>query len=199
MMGTTLTDHDMNVQDLRRFRMPADFRGRSAFQVQLWWIVQALLFHPSPQFMFGWRRWLLRLFGARIGQGVLIRPSVRITYPWRLEIGDNAWIGDFAELYTLDRITIGEDAVVSQFTKLVTGTHDFEKPTFDMSTKPIVIEKQAWVSANCFVAPGVTIRRGAVVLACSLVLKDVPELMVVAGQPAVVKRHRLARMPAGNG
>lgn len=190
-MELNVSQDDMNVQDLGRYRLPPNFRGRSAIQVQLWWIVQALLFHTSPQVLYGWRRWLLRLFGAKIGDGVLIRPSVRTTYPWRLEIGDRAWIGDFVELYTLDRITIGEDAVVSQFTKLVTGTHDFEKPTFDMVTRPIVVEKQAWVSANCFVAPGVTVRRGAVVLACSLVLKDVPEMTVVAGQPAAVKRHRL--------
>ena len=185
-----MTENNPNVQDLRSHRLPAGFRGKSAITVQLWWLVQSLLFHTSPQFMYGWRRWLLRIFGAKIGAGVLIRPSVRVTYPWRLEIGDHAWIGDFVELYTLDRITIGDDAVVSQFSKLVTGTHDFEKPTFDMVTKPIVIEKQAWVSANCFVAPGVTVGRGAVALACSLILKDVPELMVVAGQPATVKRHR---------
>lgn len=191
-MEAGLTERDASVQDLASHRLPPNFRGRSALQVQLWWIVQALLFHTSPQFMYGWRRWLLKLFGARIGKGVLIRPSVRTTYPWRLEIGDNAWIGDFVELYTLDRITIGSDAVVSQFTKLVTGTHDFEKPTFDMMTKPIVIEPQAWVAANCFVAPGVTVRRGAVVLACSLVLKDVPELMVAAGQPATIRRSRLS-------
>jgi putative colanic acid biosynthesis acetyltransferase WcaF len=190
----SLTDHDGNVQDLGRYTNPPGLRGRSAVQVQLWWIVQALLFRTSPQFMFGWRRWLLKLFGAKIGSGVLIRPSVRITYPWKLAVGDRAWIGDFVELYTLDRITIGEDAVVSQFSKLVTGTHAFDKPTFDMTTKPIVVEKQAWIAANCFVAPGVTVKRGAVVLACSLVLKDVPEMMVVAGQPAAVKRHRLGAL-----
>lgn len=184
---------DRRVQDLASHRLPENFRGRSAFQVQLWWIVQSLFFHTSPQFMYGWRRFLLRLFGAKIGKGVLIRPSVRTTYPWKLEIGDGAWIGDFVELYTLDRITIGADAVVSQFTKLVTGSHDYTKPSFDMMTKPITIEKEAWVSANCFVAPGVTVKRGAVVLACSLVLRDVPELAVVAGQPAEFKKWRLPK------
>lgn len=184
------------VQDLGLYRNPPGLRGRSAVQVQLWWLVQALLFRTSPQFLYGWRRWLLRLFGARIGENVLIRPSVRVTFPWRLEIGDRAWIGDFVELYTLDRISIGADAVVSQFSKLVTGSHDIESPGFDMVTKPIVIGEQAWVAANCFVAPGVTVGDGAVVLACSLVLRDVPEMMVVAGQPATVKRPRIADQPA---
>lgn len=182
-------------QDLSRYRNPDNLRGASPFKVQLWWIVQALLMHTSPQFMYGWRRFLLRLFGARIGEGVIIRPSVRVTYPWRLEIGDRAWIGDFVDVYTLDTIKIGSDAVVSQYTKLVTGTHDFHKPTFDMVTKPIVIEDQAWVAANCFIAPGVTIRKGAVVLACSLVLKDVPELTIVAGQPAISKGMRNQNQP----
>jgi putative colanic acid biosynthesis acetyltransferase WcaF len=189
-VGGKELDDGMNVQDLGRYRNPPDLRGRSAVQVQLWWIVQALLFHTSPQFLYGWRCWLLRLFGAKIGKGVIIRPSVRVTYPWKLEIGDRAWVGDYAELYTLDRITIGEDAVVSQYSKLVTGSHDFDRPTFDMVTKPIVIEKQAWVAADCFIAPGVTVGKGAVVLARSLVTRDVPEFMVVAGQPAVVKRRR---------
>lgn len=179
-----------DVQTLAAFKLPPGFRGRSAVFVQLWWLVQATLFNCSPQVMYGWRRWLLRLFGARIGKNVLIRPSVRITYPWRLEIGDRSWIGDYVELYTLDRITIGSDAVVSQFSKLVTGSHDFMRPTFDMVTSPIRIEDQAWVAANCFVAPGVTVKRGAVVLAQSLVLKDVAEMTVVAGHPAKPKRLR---------
>jgi putative colanic acid biosynthesis acetyltransferase WcaF len=186
---------ETNVQDLAAYRLPRGFRGRSALYVQLWWIVQALFFNSSPQIMYGWRRWLLRLFGAKIGRGVAIRPNVRITYPWRLEIGDRCWIGDFVELYTLDRIVIGDDVVVSQFSKIITGSHDFASPTFDMLTKPVTIESQAWVAANCFVAPGVTIGRGAVVLACSLVLKDVPELMVAAGHPAAIRgpRHAIAR------
>jgi putative colanic acid biosynthesis acetyltransferase WcaF len=189
--GANLADDERNVQDLGRYRNPPDLRGRSAVQVQLWWLVQALLFNTSPQFLYGWRRWLLRLFGAKIGQGVIIRPSVRVTYPWKLEIGDRAWVGDQVELYTLDRIRIGEDAVVSQFSKLITGSHDFEKPTFDMVTKPITIESQAWVAADCFIAPGVTVGRGAVVLARSLVTKDVPGMAVVAGQPATIRRQRL--------
>ena len=88
-------------QDLSRFRLPADFRGRSAVWVQLWWLVQATLFRLSPQFLFGWRRWLLRLFGARVGAGVLIRPTATITYPWKVAIGDHSWVGDDVVLYSL--------------------------------------------------------------------------------------------------
>jgi putative colanic acid biosynthesis acetyltransferase WcaF len=194
-----VSSQNSRTQDLSRYRNPDNLRGASAFKVQLWWIVQALLMHTSPQFMYGWRRFLLRLFGARIGEGVIIRPSVRVTYPWRLTVGDRAWIGDFVDVYTLDTITIGNNAVVSQYTKLITGTHDFRKPTFDMVTKPIAIEDQAWVAANCFIAPGVTIGKGAVVLACSLVLKDVPELTIVAGQPATSKGMRNHNEPPTSG
>src|ERR1700687_2685472 len=103
-----------SVQNLSQYKIPKTFRGRPAWFVQLWWIVQATLFRWSPQFLYGWRRWLLRRFGARIGQGVIIRPTAEITYPWKLSIGDWAWIGDNVTLYTLGEISIGENTVVSQ-------------------------------------------------------------------------------------
>lgn len=175
-----------DLQDLTRFRLPPGFRGRSAATVQLWWIAQALLVHPSPQIFYGWRRAILRLFGARLGQGVRIRPSVRVTYPWRLEIGDHSWIGDGVELYTLGSIRIGRSAVVSQGSYLCGGTHDHRDPTFPMRTGPITIGDEAWLAAQVFVAPGVTVGRGAVVGARSLVLEDVPGGAVAVGHPARV-------------
>jgi len=178
------------VQDLARFRLPPDFRGRSAVQVQLWWIVRDTLFLCSPQFMYGWRNLLLRLFGAQIGEGVLVRPTVRITYPWKLRIGDRAWIGDFVELYNLGDIDIGADAVVSQNSYLCTGSHDYSAPSFDIYAKPIVIEPEAWVAADVFVGPGVRVGRGAVVGARSTLLHDAPDYMIMAGAPAKVIRPR---------
>lgn len=87
------------MQRLDEFRLPDGFRGRPGWYVQLWRLVQATLFRCSPQVSYGWRRWLLRRFGARIGVGVIIRPSVQITYPWKLTIGDHAWVGDDVALY----------------------------------------------------------------------------------------------------
>ena len=112
------------VQDLERFALPRNFRGRSGLTVQLWWLVQATLFRGSPQLLYGFRRWLLRLFGAQIGKGVIVRPSVTIPYPWKLKIGDHSWIGDDAVLYTFAEITIGKDVVISQKSYLCAGTHD---------------------------------------------------------------------------
>jgi putative colanic acid biosynthesis acetyltransferase WcaF len=178
------------IQDLSASRVPPGFRGRPAWFVQLWWIVQALFFHPSPQVLYGWRRFLLRLFGAHIGRGVLIRPSVTVTYPWKLRIGDWSWIGDRVTLYTLGEITIGDNAVVSQHAYLCGASHDYTRPTFDLYSEPIHIGPEAWIAASAFVAPGVTIGRGAIVGACSVVLKDVPAGMICAGNPSRVLRAR---------
>lgn len=182
---------DAPVQDLARFKMPPGFRGRSVLVVQLWWLVQATLFACSPQFMFGWRRWLLRLFGANIGVGVLVRPSVRITYPWKLTIGDYSWVGDFAELYTLGPISIGSNAVVSQYCYLCTGSHDMASPAFDIFAEPILVEDEAWIAAGAFVHPGVTIARGSVIAAKSIVRHSTEPYGVYAGTPLAWIRSRV--------
>ena len=144
----------MNYQSLDKFVMPKNFRGRGVIAVQLWWVIQSSLFARSPQFAYKWRNFLLRMFGAKIGEGVIIRPNVRITYPWKLTVGDHAWVGDNAELYTLGEITIGKNAVVSQKSYLCTGSHDFQSEAFEIYQKPIIIEDEAWVAADVYIAPG---------------------------------------------
>jgi len=180
-----------NIQNLKAFRLPPDFRGRSGFVVQLWWLVQATLFRASPQVMYGFRRWLLRQFGAQIGRGVRIRPSVTIPYPWKLQIGDYSWIGDHAVLYCFAKITIGKNAVVSQKSYLCAGTHDYRSASFDIQAYPILIEDEAWLAADVFIAPGVTIGRGTVVGSRSSVFGDLPPMMVCLGSPARPVRSRL--------
>lgn len=181
-------------QQLDRFQVPQGFRGRSKVYVQLWWLVQSTLFAMSPQGMYGWRAWLLRLFGARIGRGSIIRPSVKISYPWKLTIGDYCHIGDEVHLYTLGNIDIGDCAVVSQRSYICTGSHDYTSPTFDLVAKKIVIEAEAWVAMDVFVAPGVTIGRGAVVGARSSVFHDLPPGTVSVGTPAKVIGQRSMRV-----
>lgn len=178
-------------QDLGRFRLPADFRGRSAVTVQLWWLVQATLFRLSPQVCYGWRRFLLRLFGAKIARGVRLRPSVEVTYPWKLEIGEFSWVGDGVVLYTLGRIHIGANCVVSQWSYLCTGSHDPRSIAFDIFALPIRIGDECWIASDVFVAPGVSIADGAVIGARSTVLDDMPAAMVCYGNPAVPVRARL--------
>lgn len=171
-------------QQLEKFRVPRGFRGRSALFVLGWQIVHATLFAWSPQPMYAWRRFLLRLFGAEIGRGVLIRPTARVTYPWKLRLGDFAWIGDHAELYTLGSITIGANAVISQRSYLCTGSHDYTDPSFRIFARPIVIGECAWIATDVFVAPGVTVGAGAVVGARSEVFKDLAPMCVARGSPA---------------
>lgn len=178
-------------QDLSQFHLPANFRGRSAFMVQLWWLVQSTLFRWSPQFMYGWRRFLLRLFGAQIGERVIVRPSVRITYPWKLSIGENSWIGDHVELYTLGKIEIGSNVVISQRAYLCTGGHDHSRVTFDIYQNPIIIHDQVWIASDVFVMPGVTIGMGCVVGARSTVFNDLPPGKISYGNPAVSIRDRV--------
>jgi putative colanic acid biosynthesis acetyltransferase WcaF len=173
----------MSLQDLSKFRLPDGFRGRSAVAVQLWWLCQALFFRNSPQFAYGFRRWLLRLFGAQVGERVLIRPTAQVTYPWKVRIGNHSWIGDYATLYSLGPITIGDNVVVSQHSYLCAADHDYSQVAFPIRERPIVIEDEAWVAAGVFVGPGVTIGRGSVVGARSGVFQDLPGGMVCVGTP----------------
>lgn len=140
--------------------------------------------------MYSWRRFLLRCFGAQVGKGVIVRPTVRITYPWKVVLDDYVWVGDHAELYSLGPITIGRNSVVSQNAYLCTGGHDYSKVAFSIFAKPIVVGEEVWIAADVFVAPGVNIGSGAVVGARSNVFKDVPECAVVMGSPAVVIKYR---------
>lgn len=186
-----------DVQDLSRFRLPIGFRGRSAFTAQLWWLVQGSLFRASPDFMVGWRAALLRLFGARIGRGVRIRPTVRVRFPWRLVVGDHAWIGDDVELYSLGDIVIGANAVVSQRSYLCTGTHDYRDPGFAILAKPIFVEAESWICTDVFVGPGVTVGQGAIIAARSTLLEDAQPMMIYAGSPARPVKPRTPQMAPG--
>jgi putative colanic acid biosynthesis acetyltransferase WcaF len=177
-------------QDLSQFRVPPGFRGRSGPVVLLWQLVQSTLFGLSPQPFYAWRRGLLRLFGAKIGHKVLLRPTARVAFPWKIEIGDFSWIGDDVQIYSLDRISIGCHSVVSQRSYLCTASHDFNDIAFGYVTGPITIADQVWIASDVFVAPGVTIGRGAVVGARSTVFDDVPPEMVAFGEPARAMRNR---------
>jgi len=177
-------------QSLQDFRLPDDFRGRSAFIVQLWWLTQSTLFGFSPQFMYAWRRFLLRLFGSKIGKNVLVRPTIRVTYPWKVTIGDYSWIGDDVVLYSLGKIEIGKNTVISQKSYLCAGSHDYTKPTFDIYAKPITIGDEVWIATDVFLAPGVTIGKGTVVGVRSTVLQDLPPGKICYGNPAKPTKDR---------
>jgi len=192
--GQTMpADGDHRVyQDLGLFVMPKGFRGRSAFTVQLWWIVQDTLFRFSPQALFGWRALLLRLFGASVGSNVRVRSTVRVTFPWKLSIKDNVWVGDDCVLYNLADIRIGSNVALAHSVYLCTGRHDYTKVDFPIEAAPIHIEDQVWLTNDTFVGPGVTVGYGSVVGARSSVFHDLPPGMVCHGSPArAVKPRRM--------
>jgi len=180
----------MMPQRLDQFKLPKNFRGRSALIVQLWWFVQATLFSLSPQFMYGWRRFILRLFGAKIGKKVIIRPTVKITYPWKLKIGDYSWIGDNVILYTLGEIEIGTNVVVSQKSYLCTGYHDYSKDKFPIFSKKIKIDNQCWIATDVYIAPGISIGSKTIVGARSSVFKNLPQNKICFGSPAIPIKDR---------
>ena len=175
--------------NLSRYSQPTDFRGKSKIYVQLWWLVQAILIGLSPQVFYGWRRFWLRMFGASIGKKVLVRPSVKITYPWKVSIGDHSWIGDDVVLYSLGEIEIGSNTVISQKSYLCTGSHDYTKETFDIFAKKITVGNGCWLATDVFVAPGITIGDGVVVGARSSVFKELKPNWIYKGSPA--KAHKV--------
>ena len=178
------------MQDLSIYQTPKGFRGRSAFIVQIWGFVYAFFFRNSPQILYGWRRFLLRIFGAKIGKKAIIRPTVRITYPWKVSIGNYSWIGDDVVLYSLGEIEIGNNTVISQKSYLCTGSHNYVKETFDIFAKKITIGNSCWVATDVFIAPGVTVGDGAVIGARSTVFKELKPNWIYKGTPAIAHKAR---------
>ena len=161
---------------------------------RLFWSIGRAAFRLTPRPLFGWRRALLRLFGAKVGSNVNIYPSALIYYPWNLNIGDWSAIGEWALIYNLGTTTIGQRTTISQRAHLCAGTHDYRDPAMRLLKPPIHIADDAWICADAFVGPGVTIGEGAVVGARAVAVgKDVPAWTVVVGNPAKEIRKRVLR------
>lgn len=138
----------------------------------------------------------LRAFGAKVGQGVVVRSYVNVTFPWRLTIGDHVWLGEEVLILSLAPVVIESHVCISQRAFLCTGSHNFRAPKFDLITKPIVIRQGSWVAAQAFVAPGIEVGPGSMVSAGSIVLQDVPPGVLAGGNPAkVVKMWDAAETP----
>lgn len=150
----------------------------------VWNSVYALLFRTSPRPCHVWRACLLRLFGARLGQGCHVYPAVKVWAPWNMRLGNYVGIADGVTLYCMDRIEIGDYAVISQGAYLCGGTHDYNSANFQLVIKPILIGTRAWVCAEVFIHPGVVVPDGAVVGARAVVTRSLVEPWAVyAGSP----------------
>ncbi len=156
----------------------------------LWFIIGRIFVNtylPLPSFI---KVQVLRIFGAKIGKGVMIKPRVNIKFPWFLEVGDYAWIGELVWIDNFDQVKIGSHACVSQGTMLLTGNHNYKKATFDLMIGKITLEDGVWVGAQCLIGPGVTCFSHSVLGAGSVLTQNLPAYEIWRGNPASFVRNR---------
>lgn len=178
--------------DLSRFDNSGTFDpGAGVIKRTLWFFVNAIVFQ-NPIFPFrSPKPVLLRLFGARVGKGVVIHPAVNIKFPWKLSIGDHSWIGQRVWLDNLDRLTIGSHVVISQGAMIIQGSHDYKKVDYPTFTRPVVLEDGSWVGAGAIITLGVTFRTHAVLAAGGVATKDLQAYTIYQGNPAQPVRERI--------
>jgi putative colanic acid biosynthesis acetyltransferase WcaF len=175
--------------DIQQNRRTRKYSFGEMIRRVLWALAQPL-FRFSPRPCFGWRRFLLRCFGAKIGRNVHVYPSAIIYFPWNLDVEEQSAIGEYAFIYNLGSVTIGARVTISHRAHLCAGTHDHTRSDFPLVRLPITIGAEAWICADAFVGPGVAIGEGAIVGAGSVVTKDVKPWMIVVGNPARESKRR---------
>jgi putative colanic acid biosynthesis acetyltransferase WcaF len=165
-------------------------RGRSYLTEACWYLLKCAFFLSPLPWPMSWKRFLLRLFGARIGAGVVIKPRVSILFPWKLSIGDHAWIGEEVLILNFESVEIGAHACLSQRAFLCAGNHDSRDPLFSYRNAPIRVGAGAWIGAQSFVGPGVVVGPEAMACAGSVVVKDLPAGWVCRGNPCRPVKER---------
>lgn len=154
------------------------------------WGLCVPFFRFSPRSCFGFRRFILRVFGARMGPGANVYPTTKIYIPWMLSMGEDSCIGEWVLVYNLGHVKIGDRATISHLSHICSGTHDYLDPALPLIRSKVSIEADSWICSSCFVGPGVTIGRGAVLGAASVALQDIPEWSVYGGFPAKFLKER---------
>lgn len=156
----------------------------------LWYLTSILFFKNSLPFPNGIKRFLLMTFGAKLGKGIIIKPSINIKYPWFLKMGNNVWIGENVWIDNLSLIDIGNNVVISQGSFLFTGNHNYKKCGFDLILKNIVVEDGVWIGAGAMIVPGIKLMDHSVVGAGSVITKDTLPYSIYSGNPAQFVRER---------
>jgi putative colanic acid biosynthesis acetyltransferase WcaF len=167
--------------------------GASKFKQVCWYFTNVLVLKNSLLPGSGIRVFFLRLFGARVGRGVVIKPGVNIKFPWKLTIGDHSWVGEKVWIDNLASVSIGRSACVSQGAVLLTGNHDYKKTTFDLIIAPIIIEDGVWIGASAMVCPGVTCSSHSVLSVASIANKNLEPYSIYKGNPAVKIAERIIK------
>ncbi|UKT62237.1 WcaF family extracellular polysaccharide biosynthesis acetyltransferase [Pedobacter mucosus] len=175
--------------DLSRFNT-GSYKAGSNWSVLLWYPLNYFIFNSSIPWPYSFKSMLLRLFGASIGKGLIIKTNVRIKNPWRLTIGDNCWIGESAWIDNLDEVKIGSNVCISQGAMLLTGNHDYTQSDFAYRLGKIIIEDGVWIGAQSVVCPGVTCQSHAVLTVNSVATKNLDAWSIYSGNPALYIRQR---------
>jgi putative colanic acid biosynthesis acetyltransferase WcaF len=181
----------MNLKTQLNLYKPQNYSpGRSKLVIGLWMLVSLVVFESGWFPVLGLKRILLRAFGASIGTGVIIKPQVKIKFPWKLQVGSYSWIGEKVWIDNLVPVTIGAHCCVSQGAYLCCGNHQYSKPTFDLITQPIELKQGVWLAAQSMIAPGTTVEEHCVVTAGSVLSGSTEPYTVYRGNPAVKIRMR---------
>jgi putative colanic acid biosynthesis acetyltransferase WcaF len=168
-------------------------RGRNLLVESLWYLLAAPIVASRVMPSGKLRIFLLRLFGAKIGTNVCMKPAVRVKFPWYLSIGDHSWIGEDVWIDNLAPVTISSHVCVSQGAYLCTGNHDWSRQNMRLFVKPIRLERGSWVGARTVVCPGVVVGEGAILTVGSVASKDIPPLEIHSGNPAVFVKQRVMK------
>jgi len=165
-------------------------KGAGKIKITLWYFVNAFFVRASWNPFMGLKIFLLRLFGANIGKGLIIKNNVIIKFPWKLVVGDNCWLGENCWIDNLDNVTIGNNVCISQGAMLLTGNHDYRKFNMPYRNAPIIIEDGAWIGARSIVCPGVTVQKNSILSVGSVATHDMEADMMYQGVPATIIRNR---------
>lgn len=176
--------------DLSKYTPGGFDRGAGAFKEGLWILASQILFRLCPFKLSKLKCAVLRAFGAKVGRGVVIKPRVMITFPWKLMLGDHVWLGEECWLLNLAPISIESHVCISQRAFLCAGNHNYTSPSFDLITKPIKVGEGAWIGAGAFVGPGVRVGAHAVLTAGSIAKNPLEAFGIYRGNPAVLIKTR---------
>ena len=166
------------------------YKPASRFKKVLWYMTNMVFFKNAIPYPYVFKKWVLQVFGCRIGKNLVIKPHVSIKYPWLLVIKDNVWIGEHVWIDNLTKVSLHSNVCISQGAMLLCGNHDHTKNSFDLIVAPIVMEEGVWIGAKSVICPGVTCKSHAILSVGSVATRDLEAYTIYQGNPAIIIRQR---------